>query len=850
MAKRKSKLFKIILLLSIIFIILSIGVGIFFIILFVEPISVSILNNNGDDLSFSWGDTIDLHANINRGWKSLVKYRWELVPNQNSTLIMESIFIKDAGSNLKLQVDDLLYFEIKAFRVHASYLSDQLFVRSSDIQLYSYLLANETKFVERDHVQSWNPNTNVLQLNGSSFSDIKVGDIVLESEGLFLVSILNITSVNDHIYSYQTKNSSIPEAFIYLFLRETTLTLDQDNTTTNSTQLQINNQKLQKENTTTNSTILHNNNLQLLKNNSNEYRNGPPIDIGNHTFSFDALTGGSLRFLLDNSSYVQINCTTPLMSTFIQDRKLISQLYRMICKVNIDLSGKFNVPSNYEKKWTYYLYGSDDSGSESGGIFSKGKKFKFTLKGLRKKIPFILSLELKVPLVFDIKTKQKMSGSFTLKASSQFPVDYIYSPSDGLQMVPFSPVVWDTRGTHFSDYDLSCNSQIDISVGIGLEGTLFFQSLSGYLRYHYIFNTYDNQYNGSVHGLTLKEICDSGKRPETLVSTYSADLTIGLKFWIFGLSKTVEIEFGSTLLHSQCLRAPCTIPFIRYTCGNLVAPECQEASWGQYIGYSESVLTHKSIMSNNIQKVENNLQNIYDNNDFYNGYLSLHRSKNGDAPEFHYIEPMLPPLKDATVADLGCGFGFFSRYCVNQGAKSVVAVDLSEKMLARAKQLHQDNEQYNVIEWIRSDIGSIELATNHYQLVYSSLAIHYLEHLEPLFKRIYQALVSGGRFVFSTEHPIYSAPTDQSFKSDGNQTYWPVANYSIEGKRETNWFVNGVVKYHRTIGTLVNLLIETGFTLNKLEEFRPTEQQLKDLPDVFSIELQRPMFLMISVTKN
>jgi hypothetical protein len=45
-----------------------------------------------------------------------------------------------------------------------------------------------------------------------------------------------------------------------------------------------------------------------------------------------------------------------------------------------------------------------------------------------------------------------------------------------------------------------------------------------------------------------------------------------------------------------------------------------------------------------------------------------------------------------------------------------------------------------------------------------------------------------------------------------------VDNYRPEGERRTKWFIDGVVKYHRTIETYVNGLIATGFTLRRLLE--------------------------------
>jgi hypothetical protein len=64
----------------------------------------------------------------------------------------------------------------------------------------------------------------------------------------------------------------------------------------------------------------------------------------------------------------------------------------------------------------------------------------------------------------------------------------------------------------------------------------------------------------------------------------------------------------------------------------------------------------------------------------------------------------------------------------------------------------------------------------------------------------------------------------------------------------TNWLAEGVVKQHRTIGTLVDLLIHAGFALKRMEEWGPTEEQLAVHPE-WSEHRDRPMFLLISAQK-
>jgi SAM-dependent methyltransferase len=241
-------------------------------------------------------------------------------------------------------------------------------------------------------------------------------------------------------------------------------------------------------------------------------------------------------------------------------------------------------------------------------------------------------------------------------------------------------------------------------------------------------------------------------------------------------------------------------------------------------------------------------QNIYDRPDFFEGYSQLGRSVEGldGAPEWSALRAMLPDIKGLKVVDLGCGFGWFCRWARDQGAAQVVGIDRSERMLARAKTTTLDG----TITFESADLERLELPEASFDLVYSSLALHYIENAARLFGVIYRALVPSGRFVFSTEHPIYMAPTNPgwSIDADGRKT-WPLDRYFVEGPRTTDWLAKGIVKHHRTIGTTLNLLIQRGFTIQHVDEFCPTAEQIAAKPELEE-ERERPMFLLVAAYRN
>lgn len=240
-------------------------------------------------------------------------------------------------------------------------------------------------------------------------------------------------------------------------------------------------------------------------------------------------------------------------------------------------------------------------------------------------------------------------------------------------------------------------------------------------------------------------------------------------------------------------------------------------------------------------------QNIYDTPDFFQAYSRLNRSVHGldGAPEWPAIQAVLPNLKGQRVVDLGCGFGWFARWARTQGASSVLGLDLSENMLSKARADTTDT----AIHYTRTDLETLDLPEAKFELAYSSLAIHYIQDFPRLVRTVFQTLTSGAHFVFTIEHPIYMASTRPAWlrREDGTTT-WPVDNYAVEGPRSTDWLAKGVVKHHRTLGTTLNTLIGSGFTIRHVQEWHPTPDQITKQPTLAE-EMDRPLLVLISAQR-
>ena len=244
-------------------------------------------------------------------------------------------------------------------------------------------------------------------------------------------------------------------------------------------------------------------------------------------------------------------------------------------------------------------------------------------------------------------------------------------------------------------------------------------------------------------------------------------------------------------------------------------------------------------------------QNIYDNQAFFNGYFALRGRDDcyNNLLEQPAIAELLRNLNGKTGLDLGCGYGHNCIDFVRRGAKRIVGLDISGKMLAVARRESCDDK----VEYINRSMTEIAQLNEKFDFVYSSLAFHYIEDFTKLIHDIYAVLHAGGWLLYSQEHPIVTATRNGEghFNRDayGNPVSYTFSNYNQGGKREFHWFIDGVVNYHRPMGELLTTIAKAGFMIEEVVEPVPKAWAVEKLPSLTK-EFLNPNFLIIKAKKR
>lgn len=174
---------------------------------------------------------------------------------------------------------------------------------------------------------------------------------------------------------------------------------------------------------------------------------------------------------------------------------------------------------------------------------------------------------------------------------------------------------------------------------------------------------------------------------------------------------------------------------------------------------------------------------------------------------------LLGPVAGRRVLEVGCGAAQCARWLAGQGAH-VVAVDLSERQLQHARRL--DARTGLRVPTAVADAAALPLADGSVDLACSAFgAVPFVADPGAVMREVARVLRPGGRWVFSTTHPVRWCFADDPGPGGllARDSYFDRRAY-VELAGETPTYV----EHHRTIGDRVRDVVAAGLVLVDLVE--------------------------------
>ena len=199
--------------------------------------------------------------------------------------------------------------------------------------------------------------------------------------------------------------------------------------------------------------------------------------------------------------------------------------------------------------------------------------------------------------------------------------------------------------------------------------------------------------------------------------------------------------------------------------------------------------------------------------------------------------------------DVGCGEGHNTRLVTERGAH-VVGVDISETFVRHAREAERERPL-----GIRYEVASaMELPFDgeSFDFVTAFMSLMDIPETERVLGEVFRVLRPGGFFQFSIEHPCFSTPRRKTLRDESGRAYgrevgdyfrnldgevdeWIFSTAPTEAKERLRPFC--VPRFTRTLSGWLNLLLETGFILERFGEPYPSDEAVQKRPRLQSAQV-------------
>lgn len=204
----------------------------------------------------------------------------------------------------------------------------------------------------------------------------------------------------------------------------------------------------------------------------------------------------------------------------------------------------------------------------------------------------------------------------------------------------------------------------------------------------------------------------------------------------------------------------------------------------------------------------------------------------------HYERPaminLINDINGKRILDAGCAGGWYNEKLVEMGG-DVTSIDINEKMIEVAKK-----RVSNEAKIFSCDLNKeLPFENNTFDMILSSLTLHYVKNLENTFKEFKRILKPNSTLLYSIHHPF------MNFKINNEEKYFDQhLKCEVWRKGEKNPVSVKIKYYHRSFEKIINTTSKF-FILDKIIEPQPVTDFKNIDEENYHYLNKNPHFLII-----
>ena len=203
---------------------------------------------------------------------------------------------------------------------------------------------------------------------------------------------------------------------------------------------------------------------------------------------------------------------------------------------------------------------------------------------------------------------------------------------------------------------------------------------------------------------------------------------------------------------------------------------------------------------------------------------------------------MLPNVQGKKGLDIGCGEGHNTRLLAQRGAH-LSAIDISSTFIQKAQEAEAATRLG--IQYAVASAVALPFADDTFDFATGFMSFMDVPEIEKVISEAYRVLKSGGFLQFSISHPCFDTPHRKNIRNPTGQTYAvEVGDYFRNRNGEIEEWIfrsapehirSGLPKFKtpkftHTLSEWMNMLIDSGFVIERLAEPRASDDTVAKQP--------------------